>query len=59
VPVGLTIPEQATIAAAAGCRDAVALDGGISAQLAVRGSARVHRMPGWRQVPLLMLVRRR
>ena len=59
VPVGLTIPEQATVAAAAGCRDAVALDGGISAQLAVRGSARVQRMPGWREVPLLMLARRR
>ena len=59
VPVGLTIPEQATVAAAAGCRDAVALDGGISAQLAVRGTARLHRMPGWRQVPLLMLARAR
>ena len=59
VPVGLTIPEQAVIAAAAGCRDAVALDGGISAQLVVRGSARVHRMPGWRRVPLLMVARRR
>jgi exopolysaccharide biosynthesis protein len=59
VPVGLTIPEQAVVAAAAGCRDAVALDGGISAQLAVRGSARVQRMPGWRRVPLLLVARRR
>lgn len=59
IPVGLTIPEQAVIAAAAGCRDAVALDGGISAQLALRGSARVHRMPGWRRVPLLLVARRR
>ena len=59
IPVGLTIPEQTVIAAAAGCRDAVALDGGISAQLAVRGSARVHRMPGWRRVPLLLVARRR
>ncbi|MEK7667937.1 MAG: phosphodiester glycosidase family protein [Gemmatimonadota bacterium] len=59
VPVGLTIPEQATIAASAGCRDAVALDGGISAQLAVRGATRLHRMPGWRRVPLLLLARRR
>jgi len=59
VPVGLTIPEQAVVAAAAGCRDAVALDGGISAQLDVRGSARVHRMPGWRRVPLLMVARAR
>lgn len=58
VPIGLTIPEQALVASALGCRDAVALDGGISAQLAVRVS-RVHRMPGWRRVPLLMVVRRR
>ncbi len=59
IPVGLTIPEQATIAAAAGCVDAVALDGGISAQLAVRFPRRVRRMPGWREVPLMMLVRAR
>ena len=59
IPVGLTIPEQATIAGAAGCADAVALDGGISAQLIVRVGRRVHRMPGWREVPLVMLVRRR
>jgi exopolysaccharide biosynthesis protein len=59
IPVGLTIPEQATIAAAAGCADAVALDGGISAQLAVRVAHRVRRMPGWREVPLMLLVRER
>jgi hypothetical protein len=59
IPVGLTIPEQATIAAAAGCADAVALDGGISAQLVVRFPRRVHRMPGWREVPLMMLIRPR
>jgi uncharacterized protein YigE (DUF2233 family) len=59
IPVGLTIPEQAIIAAAAGCRDAVALDGGISAQLAVRFPGRVRRMPGWREVPLMMLIRPR
>ncbi len=58
VPVGLTIREQATIAAAAGCADAVALDGGISAQLAVR-ARRLHRMPGWRDVPLMLLARER
>ena len=59
IPVGLTIPEQAMIAAAAGCADAVALDGGISAQLAVRFPQRVRRMPGWREVPLVMLIRPR
>ncbi len=59
IPVGLTIPEQAAIAAGAGCRDAVALDGGISAQIAVRAGGRVVRMPGWRRVPLMLVARRR
>lgn len=59
IPVGLTIPEQAAIAAGAGCRDAVALDGGISAQIAVRAGGRLVRMPGWRRVPLMLLVRER
>lgn len=59
IPIGLTIPEQATVASAAGCRDAVALDGGISAQVVARIGARVVRMPGWRRVPLMLLVRRR
>jgi phosphodiester glycosidase len=59
VPVGLTIPEQAALAAGLGCRDAVALDGGISAQIAVRGQSRVIRMPGWRKVPLMLVARRR
>jgi len=59
IPIGLTIPEQAALAAGAGCRDAVALDGGISAQIAYRANGRVTRMPGWRKVPLMLLVRRR
>jgi len=58
VPIGLTIPEQAVIAVALDCRDAVALDGGISAQLAVRAGT-LHRMPGWRRVPLFLVGRRR
>jgi hypothetical protein len=58
IPLGLTIPEQAIIAAAAGCSDAVALDGGISAQLAVR-APHLHRMPGWREVPLFLVARER
>ena len=57
VPIGLTIPEQAALAAGLGCRDAVALDGGISAQIALRASGRIVRMPGWRRVPLMLLVR--
>lgn len=56
IPIGLTIPEQAALAAGAGCRDAVALDGGISAQIAYRANGRVQRMPGWRKVPLMLLI---
>lgn len=59
VPVGLTLPEQAALAAGAGCRDAVALDGGISAQIAARPAGRLVRMPGWRKVPLMMVLRER
>jgi hypothetical protein len=59
IPIGLTIPEQAIIASAAGCRDAVALDGGISAQVVARIGPELRRMPGWRRVPLMLLVRRR
>lgn len=59
VPIGLTIPEQAALAAGVGCRDAVALDGGISSQIAFRAGRRTVRMPGWRKVPVMMLVRAR
>lgn len=59
VPIGLTIPEQAALAAGIGCRDAVALDGGISAQIAMRVGGRIVKMPGWRRVPLMMVVRAR
>ncbi|HEY2806175.1 MAG TPA: phosphodiester glycosidase family protein [Gemmatimonadales bacterium] len=59
IPIGLTIPEQALIAAGAGCRDAVALDGGISSQIAFRAGDRIVKWPGWRQVPLMLLARRR
>jgi len=59
IPIGLTIPEQAAIAAGAGCRDAIALDGGISAQIAYRANGRLQRMPGWRKVPLMLLIHRR
>jgi exopolysaccharide biosynthesis protein len=59
IPVGLTIPEQAALAAGAGCRDAAALDGGISAQIAARPAGRLVRMPGWRRVPLMMVLRPR
>lgn len=54
-PFGPAVPEMAALMGALGCRRAVLLDGGISAQLLIRqkdGSTR--RWPGWRQVPLGM-----
>jgi Phosphodiester glycosidase len=57
VPFGLTTPETAAIMGALGARDAVMLDGGISAQLLVRpeGDA-VRQWRGLRAVPLALLV---
>ncbi len=56
LPFGPTLPEMAAIVGALGCRRAVALDGGISAQLAVRdadGAWLTWR--GWRPVPLALV----
>jgi peroxiredoxin len=53
LPIGLTVNEMAAVMGALGCRRAVSLDGGLSAQLLVRperGPAR--RWDGWRGVPL-------
>ena len=53
VPVGLTVPEAAALVGALGARRAVLLDGGLSAQLLVRGAAgAARRWPGLRAVPL-------
>jgi hypothetical protein len=53
VPAGPTVPEMAAIMGALGARDAVLLDGGISAQLRVRdASGAARRWPGLRRVPL-------
>jgi hypothetical protein len=53
VPFGLTIPETALVMRGLGAESAVALDGGISAQLLLRDAAREeHRWPGLRAVPL-------
>jgi uncharacterized membrane protein YphA (DoxX/SURF4 family)/peroxiredoxin len=60
LPIGLTLNEMAAVMGALGCRSAVSLDGGISAQLLVRpeqGPAR--RWEGWRGVPLGIEVRPR
>ncbi|MFI5310494.1 MAG: phosphodiester glycosidase family protein [Gemmatimonadales bacterium] len=56
VPFGLTAPEMAAVMGALGARNATLLDGGISAQLLVRGAAGEHRWPGSRAVPLALVV---
>jgi hypothetical protein len=53
IPFGLTIPETALVMRALGAESAVALDGGISAQLLLRDAVgETHRWPGLRAVPL-------
>lgn len=57
LPIGPTTPEMAALLGALGARDAVMLDGGLSAQLLVREGAggRTHRWPGLRRVPLALV----
>jgi hypothetical protein len=60
VPLGLTVPEAAALAGALGCRRAVLLDGGLSAQLLVRGAGGGARVwGGLRRVPLGIVARPR
>ena len=57
VPFGLTTPEMAAIMGALGCREAVALDGGISSQLLIRDARRrTLEWRGLRKVPLGLVV---
>lgn len=57
VPLGLTVPEMAALMGGLGCHRALMLDGGISAQLAVREGARGRReWTGLRRVPLGVIV---
>jgi Phosphodiester glycosidase len=57
VPFGLTTPEMAALMGALGCARAVMLDGGISAQMQLRDAAGARqRWPGWRRVPMGLLV---
>jgi exopolysaccharide biosynthesis protein len=54
----LTVPEMAAVMGALGARQAMLLDGGISAQLALRDSLGVARQwPGIRKVPLALVAR--
>ena len=57
LPWGPTVREMAEFMRFLGCQRAMLLDGGISSQLAVRGSdGEVSRWPNWRQVPLGLVV---
>ncbi len=56
-PFGLTTPEMAALMGALGARQAMLLDGGISAQLLLRTPAGTERWSGLRRVPLALLVR--
>lgn len=60
LPFGPTVPEMAAIMGALGCRRAVLLDGGLSAQMAFGESVdEPMRWPGLRAVPLGLTVRPR
>jgi hypothetical protein len=52
VPLGLTVADMAAVMRGLGCRRALALDGGVSAQLMVRENGDRVVWPGWRKVPL-------
>jgi exopolysaccharide biosynthesis protein len=59
LPFGLTTPEMAAVMGALGARDAVMLDGGISAQMIVQDrSGRPRIWSGLRNVPLGLVARR-
>ena len=61
VPLGPTTPEMAAIMGALGACDAVMLDGGISAQMLLRGAGHPAPMEwrGIRKVPLALIARAR
>ncbi len=60
VPFGLTAGEMAAVMGALGCRHALLLDGGISAQLSLRDQdGEVRTWPGTRSVPLGLVGRAR
>lgn len=59
IPLGLTLAETADLLRSLGAVRAVALDGGISSQLMVRADGGVRIWPGWRKVPLGIVVSER
>jgi hypothetical protein len=58
LPVGPTTPEMAEVMYRLGARDALMLDGGLSAQLLLRDGSVTHRWDGLRRVPLAIVGRR-
>jgi hypothetical protein len=58
LPIGLTLAEMAGVMRRLGCRRAVSLDGGISAQLMVRENGRQRIWRGWRAVPFGLIAER-
>lgn len=60
IPFGPTLPEMAAILGAVGAQRALFLDGGISAQMAVRDErGELRTWSGLRSVPLALVARRR
>jgi len=60
LPFGPTVPETSALMGALGCRAAMMLDGGLSAQLLLRtDSGEEHRWSGLRQVPLGLVALRK
>lgn len=59
VPFGLTTPEMAALMGALGARQAMLLDGGISAQMLIRSKGEEQRLSGTRRVPLALVIRDR
>lgn len=60
LPIGLTVPEMAELMASLGARQAVLLDGGLSAQLALKDAeGDLHRWSSLRRVPLALVARPR
>jgi uncharacterized protein YigE (DUF2233 family) len=58
IPLGLTVPEMAALMGALGARQAMLLDGGISAQMMVRDAkGAAQRWRGVRRVPLALWAR--
>lgn len=55
LPIGPTTMEMAEIMRRLGARDALMLDGGLSAQLLLREGGKAHRWEGLRRVPLALV----